>query len=125
MSIDLIDIKIKDGKFVLDETGDFTLIRGAERIRQQIEFRLSLWAGEWFLDTDFGTPYRTDILIKLGASGVTLDSVVGVLREQIITVPGVTGILEFTYAFDPIERLLSIKFSASSEYGIIEINKGF
>lgn len=125
MSIDLIDIKIENGKLVLDETGDFVLVRGAERIRQQIEFLLSLWAGEWFLDTNFGTPYRTDILIKLGAQGATLDAVVGVIRGKILEVPGVTGITEFTYAFDAPNRSLSINFSASSEYGIVTITKRY
>lgn len=124
MAIDLIDIKIEDGKFVLDSTGDFVLVRGAERVRQQLEFHLSLWTGEWFLDTDFGTPYRTDVLGKIGSNRLTLDAAVASIRTQILKVDGVTGIISLDYKFSQPTRTLSINVEVNTEYGIVTYRVG-
>ena len=40
------------------------LVEGAEQVRQQLLIKLKLWRGEWFLDTEFGTPYLQQILGK-------------------------------------------------------------
>lgn len=124
MAIDLIDIKIVDGRFVLDETGDFVFVRGAERVRQQIEFQLSLWRGEWFLDTEFGTPYTEDVLGKIGAKRLTLDAAIASLRGQILSVEGVDGIVSLTYNFDQPTRKLSLNVEISTEYGIVKYSIG-
>lgn len=124
MATDLIDIKIVDGRFVLDSTGDFVFVRGAERVRQQLEFTLSLWRGEWFLDTDFGTPYRGDILGKLGANRLTLDAAIASLRTQILSVDGVESILSLTYQFNQRERILSVQVDVSTPYGIVKYSIG-
>lgn len=121
---DLIDIKIENGRFVLDSTGDFVFVRGAERVRQQIEFHLSLWRGEWFLDTEFGTPYTTDILGKIGANRLTLDAAVASIRAQILSVEGVDGILSLDYKFDQPSRTLSVSVEVSTLYGIVKYNIG-
>ena len=124
MAIDLIDIKITDGKFVLDSTGDFVFVRGAERVRQQLEFHLSLWVGEWFLDTDFGTPYRTDVLGKIGSNRLTLDAAVASIRTQILKVDGVTGIISLDYKFNQPTRQLSINVEVNTDYGIVTYKVG-
>lgn len=124
MSIDLIDIKIQNGRFVFDGTGDFVFVRGAERVRQQLEFHLSLWAGEWFLDTDFGVPYRTNVLGKLGENRLTLDAAIGTIRDQIMSVDGVTSITSLDYTFDNANRYLSISVECVSEFGIVTYTTG-
>lgn len=121
---DLIDIKITNGRFVFDEGGDFVFVRGAERVRQQLEFHLSLWAGEWFLDTDFGVPYRTDVLGKLGANRLTLDGAIGTIRDHILQVEGVTGIQSLTYNFDQPTRHLSINVEVNTSYGLVTYTTG-
>lgn len=113
---DLIDIKIENGKFVFDATGDIVFVRGADRIRQQVEFRLSLWAGEWFLDETFGTPY---LLRILGKSAVSIDAAVDALREQIMNVDGVLSINRLDYDFDNTARKLTIDVDIQSEYGVV------
>lgn len=113
---DLIDIKIENGKFVFDATGDIVFVRGADRIRQQVEFRLSLWAGEWFLDETFGTPY---LLRILGKSAVSIDAAVDALREQIMSVDGVLSINRLDYDFDNTARKLTIDVDIQSEYGVV------
>lgn len=124
MATDLIDIKIENGRFVLDDTGDFVFVRGAERVRQQIEFHLSLWRGEWFLDTAFGTPYTEDVLGKIGANKLTLDAAVASLRTQILSVDGVNAIVSLKYNFDQPTRKLSLTVEVSTVYGIVNYSIG-
>jgi hypothetical protein len=98
-------------------TGDLSLVAGAERVRQQLLVKLKLWRGEWFLDTDFGTPYLQSILGKQ----LTLSGAIVALRRSILEVDSVRQILEFGYRFDNSTRQLTVAFSADTPYGIIEV----
>ncbi|MGX5036269.1 hypothetical protein ACWKX2_11585 [Enterobacter hormaechei] len=111
----MIDFRIADNKVVFTN-GLLQYVDGAERVRQQVEFRLNLWRGEWFLDSQFGTPYLQDVLGKQ----VTLNGALSAIRTEILAVEGVNGIVEFTYNFDRAERKLSIEFTANTEYGLVQ-----
>lgn len=110
----MLDIKVKDGKLVF-AGGDLVLIDGAESVRQQLEFRLSLWRGEWFLNTDFGTPYRDNILGK----ALTVDGAVAAIRMEIMQVEGVDAITQLDYDYDRKSRKLSINFQCATSYGLV------
>ena len=56
LNVDSWDLAIDDGDLILTD--------GAERIAQQILITLRFWYGEWFLDTEDGTPYLEYILVK-------------------------------------------------------------
>lgn len=114
--MDLIDIKIENGRFVFDSTGDLVFVKGVERVRQQVEFRLSLWAGEWFLDESFGTPY---LLRILGKTAVSVDAAVDALRQQMLDVEGVQSINRLDYTFDAATRKLSVDVDLQSAYGVV------
>ncbi|AHF77888.1 Phage protein [Sodalis praecaptivus] len=111
----MIDIKITDGKIVF-QSGDLQYVDGAERVRQQIEFRLSLFRGEWFLDADFGTPYFQSILGK----HLTINGAINALRAEILAIDGVTGLKDFTWDLDRKNRLLTVEFEAQTDYGLIQ-----
>jgi hypothetical protein len=112
---DMIDFRIEGGKIVFSKSGDIQYVMAAERVRQQIEFRLSLWRGTWFLDSEFGTPYLQQILGK----GLSLDGVIAAFRTQIMQVEGVQSITRFDYSFDRRQRTLSINLECSTDYGIV------
>lgn len=112
---DMIDFRIEGGKIIFDKNGDIQYVAGAERVRQQIEFRLSLWRGTWFLDENFGTPYLQRILGKR----ISLDGVIAEFRTQILQVEGVQSITRLDYAFDRRQRALSITLECSTDYGIV------
>ncbi len=95
--------------------GDLVLIDGAERVRQQLEMRLSLWRGEWFLDTAFGTPYRDNILGK----ALTVDGAVAAIRREIMDVDGITTITRLDYDYERKSRKLSINFECATDYGLV------
>lgn len=110
----MIDIKCSDGKWLFED-GDIVLIDGAERVRQQLEFRLSLWRGEWFLDPSFGTPYENRILGK----ALTLEGAIAAIRTEIMAVEGVNTITRFDYTYERKTRKLTIDFECATEYGLI------
>lgn len=111
----MIDFRLENGKIVFTN-GLLQYVDGAERVRQQIEFRLSLWRGEWFLDSEFGTPYLQEILGKQ----LTINGAIAAIQQQIISIDGVTGLVEFSYNFYRENRTLSVEFTAATEYGLIQ-----
>lgn len=98
--------------------GDLSLVDGAARVRQQIQIKLKLWRGEWFLDTEFGTPYLQSILGKQ----LTLSGALAALRQSILEVGGVIALDAFTYNYDSRARSLSVTFTARTSYGLVEVS---
>ncbi len=96
---------------------DLRLIDGAEQVRQQLLIKLKLWQGEWFLDTEFGTPYLQNILGKQ----LTLSGAVQAIRKSILEVEGVNAITNFAFDFNRQTRTLSVEFEVSTPYGLIEV----
>lgn len=95
---------------------DLVLLDGAERVRQHLKIKLKLWTGEWFMDTEFGTPYLTDILGKQ----ISLAGAVAALKASILAVDGVNAITRFDYVFNRAERNLDVDFDVQTPYGILK-----
>lgn len=103
----------------LDVKGiDLWLVDGAEQVRQQLLIKLKLWVGEWFLDTEFGTPYLQSILGKQ----LTLSGAVAAIKKSILEVEGVLTIQEFTYDFSSSARKLTVDFSVNTAFGVVEVS---
>lgn len=94
---------------------DLTMADGAERVRQQIDIKLKLWAGEWFLDNDFGTPYLESILGKQ----ISLAGAVAAIKASILEIDGIDAITRFEFVFNRSTRSLEVDFDVQSTYGII------
>lgn len=78
------DIVLKNGKAVaVQDNRDWA--------RQRILVRLRTFLGEWFLNTDFGMPYR-QVILKKGTTKSTVDALV---IAQINLVEIVESILDF------------------------------
>lgn len=113
----MIDLKLDQStKDLVFENNDLVLVDGAERVRQHLEIRLKLWRGEWYTDTDFGTPYLEEILGK----SVTLSGAIAALKTEILSVDGVQSIASFEYTFNRKTRLLDVTFEAQTPYGIVK-----
>ncbi|MFK5173376.1 hypothetical protein ACI3QN_12755, partial [Propionibacterium freudenreichii] len=80
-----------------------------------LQIKLLLWAGEWFMDTEFGTPYLPDILGKQ----ISLGGSVAALKKSILEVDGVQTITRFEYQFNRSARSLSVNFDVQTPYGLI------
>lgn len=97
---------------------DVPIVEGAARVRQNLVIKLRLWVGEWFLDTEFGTPYMTDILGKQ----ITLGGAVAALKRSIQEVSDVADITAFQYNFNRAERKLFVNFEVSTPFGLIGVS---
>ncbi len=59
------DIKIdRNTKDIVFENGLLQLVSGSEAAAQRIWTRLHTSIREWFLDLNFGLPFKSDILVK-------------------------------------------------------------
>ena len=86
-----------------------------EAARQLIESRLRLAAGEWFLDRQEGTPVYEKILGKPRSVGVIRQ----VLRDRILSTPGVVALPSLTIDLDPAARTVAISFQAQIDSGTV------
>lgn len=113
-----MDIELDDSHDLLVENFDLVLVDQVERVRQQIEIKLKLWRGEWFLDTEFGTPYLQEILGKQ----VSLSGAITALQTSVLEVQNVRKFLNFTYDFNQRERTFTVDFTVDSTFGPIEVS---
>jgi hypothetical protein len=79
-----------------------------EEATQRLRMRLRRLAGEWFLDTNLGVPYRRDILVK----NPDLQVVKSALQKEILADPAVESVTEFSLDHDRESRHLDVTFTA-------------
>lgn len=104
----------------LDENGDYVFGNGqqdfykdsVEAVAQSVKTRLQLWKGEWFIDSDEGTPYLQGVIGKQSTEVINT-----VLRSRILGTDGVLTIDSFDSTIDPTTRKLSLSVSISTIYG--------
>ena len=107
LNVDSWDLAIDDGDLILTD--------GAERIAQQILITLRFWYGEWFLDTEDGTPYLEYILVK----NPNISHIKQILSERILSVEGVSNLESLEVNYNPQERYLLVEYSATTNYGLV------
>lgn len=95
-----------------------SIVQGAERVKQNLYVKLKIWSGEWFLDTEFGTPYLDGILGKQ----ITLNGAVAALKTSILEVSDVDSITRFEYTFNRQTRNLDVDFDCNTPFGRINFN---
>lgn len=102
----------------LSASGDYLMGHGsvdfiqntAEAVAQSAMTRLALWQGQWFIDTDEGTPWIQGILGK----GDFAESLV---KERILATQGVLSISEFESILNPDTRSMAITVTIETEFG--------
>ncbi|WP_079218938.1 hypothetical protein [Herbaspirillum robiniae] len=83
-----------------------------EAVGQAVDTRLGLVKGEWFLDTDDGTPYAEEVLGKNTAT--TYDAAI---RQRILRTPGALKLTEYSSNYDPITRKVAVNATIDTIYG--------
>jgi hypothetical protein len=102
----------------LSPTGDFQFGRGGvflvnspAAVAQAVATRLALWAGEWFLDADEGTPYLQRILGHGAQAGRDL-----AIRARILSTPGVSSIVSYKSSVTG-DRRMVVSVELETDYG--------
>jgi hypothetical protein len=91
-------------------------VNDARGVAQAAKTRLSLWLGQWFLNTSDGTPWLTKVLGFNTAS--TRDAAI---RARIFGTPGVTAILKYASQFDDASRKFSVQATIQTPYGVADL----
>ena len=104
----------------LDDNHDMTFGQGlanmaaeAESVAARVHSRLLLLLGEWFLDTDAGVPYLSDVAIK----PANLPLAEAAIKRAILETDGITEIRSFTMSLNRDTRRLTVAATAANIYG--------
>ena len=106
----------------LDPNGDMIFGHGSRdflvdvpaAVVQRAKTRLGLWVGDWFLNTDDGTPYRTAVF---GAR--TNASRDPAIRARLLGTPGCTGITAYASQQEPSKaaQVVACRLTIDTAYG--------
>lgn len=99
------------GDYVFGRSAALFLVNTPETVAQAVHTRLALWSGEWFLDSNEGTPYLTQVL---GTN--TRGAYDQAIQERILGTPGVMSIDDYTSSLSQ-DRVLSISVTIATLYG--------
>jgi hypothetical protein len=106
----------------LSPTGDYAfggigqfLVNSSEAVAQAIYTRLMLWTGEWFLDTDEGTPYTQQVL-----GYGTQDTRDIAIKQRVLDTPGVDQILSYASSVDA-QRRMKVSMTVQTLYGTTQV----
>lgn len=91
---------------------------GIDAIRQRIILKLSIWRGEWFLDTDVGMPYVQELIGKRG----THELLRRVVKGKIENTDGVVEVTKISLSIDAKSRHVKIECDILTTYGRLQID---
>jgi len=112
----MIDYNISTGDVQIRQ-GDIVMIDEPQATRQRLEQKLRLWQGEWFLNTDAGFPWLSEILGQRPRPEVVRSLIFDLVTND----PGVRSIESLQVEFDAqSDRQLRIAFNAILSSGVTE-----
>ena len=113
------DLKLRPETWdLLVEAGQLATIGKSEEVAQRVLLRLQRTLGEWFLNTQVGLPWYTQILGSRDEQTATL-----LIRKEILATAGVSGIEAFSPIWNNQARTLDIAATISTVYGTTEAVK--
>jgi hypothetical protein len=101
-----------------DYINDGGIVAGKDQVRQNIEDRLRMVYGEWFLNTEIGVPWFDKVFVK----NPDLSAIDIILKSTILDTLEVTELLAYKSALDRTRRKFSVTFTALSIYGDVVFN---
>jgi len=108
----------EDGELVLDSRGNIKIIEGVESLAENVDQRLKLFKGNYFMDTTKGVPYFEEIIKKPIDPGLAA----AVLNNEILKEPEVTSIGRVSATLDSNNRKFKYDATINSIFGPMGIN---
>ncbi len=104
----------------LDENGDYSFGRGTvdfwrdvpDAVAQSVRTRLHLEQGEWYLDSQEGTPWRTQVLGKRTENTRDL-----MIQMRVTETPGVNELVSYSSDLNRDTRGFSVGLTIDTIYG--------
>lgn len=107
----------KDGEPILDSSGNIKIIEDVESLSENIDQRLQLFKGKYFMDTTAGIPYFEDIIKKPVDPGLAAS----ILNAEILKEPEVTSIGQVSADLDRNTRSFKYDATINSVFGSLEV----
>jgi hypothetical protein len=85
----------------IDASGNLAMARGGDAVAQHVRQRLKFWRGEWFLDTEAGVDWTRWLLGRQPSEAATAEAVI---KQVILSTPGVTTLRSFDTRYDRASR---------------------
>lgn len=116
----MMDFRLRNNDLEINN-GDISLCRDdVDTTAQSIAIRLKTLAGEWFLDTNLGIPYLTQVLGKKRNDRFLRR----LIAKEIQSVSGVKELSDFSFDEGADPRSIVINFKAIlSDHSTITINE--
>lgn len=116
-------LSLEDGKLHLNSQGNIAVAVDAEGLRQKLETRLSLWLGEFWLDTSAGVPYLQRILgYGANSEGTGVEnSVTQIINTEVLKEEEVLAIKYSSSTFNRATRSFEYSATVNTIYGVIEV----
>jgi hypothetical protein len=93
--------------------GSADFLTDAQAVAQCLKTRFSLWAGQWFLNTNDGTPWLTMILGKTSKAVRTY-----AIQQRIMGTPYTIGITNYVDSLSP-GRQLTVSCNVNTQFGTL------
>jgi hypothetical protein len=111
----------------VDQNGDYVFGGGQAAFLQNspdavgllVKARLHLWQGQWWLNTDYGTPYEQQVLGRR-TEGLRDPA----LQARILDTQGVTEIKAYTSVLDRQTRALTVSAEIETVYSAAALARG-
>lgn len=98
---------------------DIGLIENQDDLEQLIRTRLFMFQGEWAFDTSAGVPWMEDVLGKPSSA----QEATSPIKDEILSIPGVRELLEFSAEYTPSTRNVIIRFTVSTDHGQLHLEE--
>ncbi len=117
----MIDLALEDIGYNF-KRADYSIqfVAGEAYLMQKIKMALSIFKGEYWLDTSIGVPYM-EAVFKKQVSGVEAEAE---LKKAITSVPGVVELVEFRLEVNTATRHAKVYWKVLADTGTILTGEG-
>ena len=106
---------------IINAQGKLERVNGSDEVVQRVRVALRHYFAEYFINVTAGIPWYEEIL---GATGNS-SKISNIIRNQILSVPGVTKIVEFSVNYNSITRAYIVTASITVQSGPDEADLDF
>ena len=92
------------------KNGQIALINGGDEISQNVLTLLEVFRGEYFYNMNYGTPYFETLRNSSNINVLNLS-----LRAAILSIAGITKIINFRSYIDSVDRIYEVFFSITTK----------
>jgi hypothetical protein len=109
----MIDEAINTSHDIAYADHDGSVVEALLQVAQNIETRLRIIYGEWFLNTQIGVPWFDKVFVK----NPDVSAIDIIIKSTVEETPEVVQLLEYSSSIDRAKRKLILSFKALTQYG--------